>query len=353
MRYGLCTVADPISRPAPEKRESGFRRNEQTSTDGGTAEAAIQAHNQQLMDRTSSLLELPLVVLTEQRDHALRYLASAEQRADAARQQLVQEQDKFISFLMGEHEAKLSELRAECERLQHDVDTARSAAAAVQQEPSPATGAPSTSEIVALRQTLEAANNEVEETRAEALRLQEERDEAIRANDDLRVELMTELETARDETFQIETRLDEVNRLLEDARDQARDEAERFNEELAEVRGQLDERNEEVRRLRARLASHVTESNFSRPPPPLVNEELERAREESRQLRQQYIDTKRQLSRVTHELEALKGSPGQRRVQSADRSPAKKKFHPADAKGHERRRSTPLGFGESGDGNEP
>lgn len=281
MRYRLCTVADPISRQAEDKRESGFQRTGERGTDGGAPDATIQAHNQQLVERAGGLFELPLVVLTEQRDHALRRLANANERAGEQRRRLVAEQDKFIASLLTEHDAKLQAVRDECERLRAALGATLHARGSETALPALNTDHQdqASSRLEALQQALAAADAEVDETRADALRLQEERDDAIRATDDLRLDLLSQLEGARDEAFQLETRLDEATRLLEDTRDQARDETLGLREELLEVRRELvevrrelvevrrerDAGNEEVRRLRARLSSYVVESG--RPPP--------------------------------------------------------------------------------------
>lgn len=234
-------------------------------TDGGTLDTAIQAHNQQLIERAGGLFELPLVVLTEQRDRALRRLAHVKERALEQRRRLVAEQDEFITSLITEHEAKLQAVRDECERLRAALTATLHARRPETAEPALDTDAGAPSRLDSLEQALDAANAEIDETRADALRLQEERDEAIRANDDLRLELMNQLESARDEAFQLETRLDETERLLEDTKDEKRDETLRLTEELNELRREFTACTEEVRRLRARLSSYVVEP--SRPPP--------------------------------------------------------------------------------------
>jgi len=238
-------------------------------------EATIQAHNQRLYERAGSFFELPLVVLTEQRDEALQRLANADERAAEQRRHLVAEQDKFIGFLMTEHEARLRELRADCEQLRSELAATRSATARTTavdlewEETLPELDAVQIDEfefdqlqigelqVSELQRALDAANAEVDETRADALRLQEERDDAIRATDDVRLELMNELESARDEAFQLETRLDEAHRLLDDAHDQAQGEVQRLTEELADLRVEFDAQSEELRRLRARLVAQV------------------------------------------------------------------------------------------------
>jgi uncharacterized coiled-coil DUF342 family protein len=318
MRYGSMTVASSPLGKSAEKRESGFQRAGDDPALPMSADEHIQASNQELIDRAREMLKLPIVVLTEQRDNALRRLAGAERRSEARRLQLVAEQDKFISFLMSEQEQKVAELEHALQSTHQEALQKQSLARSiVSAGPLPSAAGADTQlveQIEALQQALDAATAEVEETRVDASRLQEERDEAIRAIDDAHIELMSEVESARDDCFQLETRLDEAQRLLEDARDQARDEADRFNEELSEARRELDERNEEVRRLRARVASHVTETMTSRPPPPPADKELERARSEAQRLRQQVIATKRDLARVTHELEAQKAAPRTARI---------------------------------------
>jgi uncharacterized coiled-coil DUF342 family protein len=121
--------------------------------------------------------------------------------------------------------------------------------------------------------------------------------------DDVRLVLQQEVDTARDEAFAIQTKLDEGNRLLEDARDQARDEAFRFTEELDELRREHDERLAEVRRLRERLAQLTDGARASLPPPPAAAAELDASRTDNQLLRKQLIDAKRELSRVSRELE--------------------------------------------------
>jgi uncharacterized membrane protein len=90
-----------------------------------------------------------------------------------------------------------------------------------------------------LFEQLEAANAEVEETRADAIRLQLERDEALRATDDLRLQLLSELETARDENIRVQAQLDDALRTIEDNRDQAREEQYRLIEELDALHQEL------------------------------------------------------------------------------------------------------------------
>jgi len=350
MRYVERAVSNSVSETQSDKRESGFQRSGELGAPHAASEALIRAHNQELSERTRDLLALPLVVLTEQRDAALRLLASAQERAEQERRQLIAEQDRFITFLMADHEGKLAELRQRLESTMGELerhkafmglDAAGGLAPDSGLEPS------AQQQLEALKQALDAASAEIEETRADATRLQEERDDAIRAIDDTRVELLGEVEAARDEAFRLETQLDELNRLLEDARDQARDEACRYNEELSDARRELDERNEEVRRLRARLASTSEDAKPSHAPPPATASELEKARLEAQQLRQQLIDTKREVLRLSRELELAKSTRanGPRSIALATNAhpsaPRTRRFDPAVPQEH---RATPVGF---------
>ncbi len=338
-------MATPISKQ-PEKRESGFQRAGEIGANGGTLEATIQAHNRELASRAADLLELPIVILTEQRDGALRLLEEFRQSVEAERLELVAEQDSFINLLMSDQEEKIGELRRQLEAARAARER-RSAQPALATEPSePVIAREASGELEALRQALDSATAEIEETRKDAVRLQEERDDAIRTIDDTRIELLGELEAARDEGFQLETRLDEAHRLLEDARDQAQDEAFRFNEELSELKRLLDERNDEVRRLRARLASHVTEKP-SVAPLPSASDELGKAREEARQLRQQLVAAKRELARPTPARPEHKSArpastrPSVAPAGSSANAPKMQHFDPAVAPN---RRVTPIGF---------
>jgi hypothetical protein len=265
---------------------------------------AIRRANAEFSERSANQLKLPVAVLIEQRDAALSALAEAQARAQEAREKLVLEQDSFITFLMGEHEQKQADLKAEFTEQVRSVQMER----AIRQSrelPAATVTAPTGSESNAgdeLKQLLEAAYAEIDDTRADASRLQDERDEAIRAVDDVKLEAYSEVEKARDEAFQIQTELDETHRLLEDARDASRDRTLEFAEELDQARRSLDERNEEVRRLRGRLSELTEEARHSRPPPPPASGDLLQAREEAQTLRRQLIEAKREMSRLAREL---------------------------------------------------
>src|SRR5690606_1927316 len=83
------------------------------ATASETARAMIAEHNRELLAKTGDLFALPISVLTKQRDQALSRLAGAEAVAEQQRQELVTEQDKFISYLMTDHEHMLAELKGE------------------------------------------------------------------------------------------------------------------------------------------------------------------------------------------------------------------------------------------------
>lgn len=90
-----------------------------------------------------------------------------------------------------------------------------------------------------LRSALDAASSEVEETRADAIRLQGERDDALCNADDLRSQILSAVAAARDDEAQVQSKLDEALRLLSDGRDQASDEQWRLIEELDALHEEL------------------------------------------------------------------------------------------------------------------
>ena len=301
-----------------QERESQVRVAPESASRDETTQAAnerIRSANLELQARTESALKLPLSVALEQRDAALRQVAEASQLAERSRKDLVEEQDRFIAFLMEDYDQTIQRLESELKQSKEDASRQRALAPADKPDKAPVGIADTDqtkelaeahAQIVGLQQSLESAYAEVDETRRDAARLQEERDEAIREVDDVRVELYAQIDLARDESIDIQTQLDEASRSLEDARDEARNEAYRLNEELDEVRRELDDRNDEVGRLRERLAELTEEARLSQPPPPAAALALDAARNEIKSLRKQLIDSKRELSRAKRELDLAK-----------------------------------------------
>jgi chromosome segregation ATPase len=280
---------------------------------GGTSvddlETRVRGANLEFLQRVNDALSLPMQVLIEQRDTAYRELADQGARSRTELERLTNEHERFVSFLMEEQLANLRHVRDQLDATRLELQRAKVLAAPQLQPMVRSLGTlspevldgeglvPSEQAFHALRTELEAAFAEVDETRGQAARLQEERDEAIRATDDVRLELQGEIEAARDETFEVQTRLDALVRQLDDARDEARDEAMRLTEEIDDLRRQLDERTEEVRRLRGRMDDSMDEVKHSRPPPPGASSELDSARREIKWLRQQLIELKRKMSK--------------------------------------------------------
>jgi hypothetical protein len=295
------------------ERDSGVRPSggipHAALAENSTADEAIRKANNELSTRTGDLLAHPVAVLIEQRDAALASLATLRASEKAARDALVIEQDSFITFLMGEQEQKTNEMRTELAEQARAFQLQLALAQSQQGAPlhaATSSGRPDTDTDAAtgeLKQLLEAAYAEIDDTRQDAVKLQEERDEAIRAVDDIKVELYSDVEKARDEAFQIQTELDNTNRMLEDARDASRDRNLEFAEELDQARRALDDRNDEVRRLRGRLSDLTAEARHSRPPPPPASGDLLEARQEAQTLRRQLIEAKREVSRLTRELQ--------------------------------------------------
>jgi hypothetical protein len=281
--------------------------------------AAIRAANQQLLDKTADRFALPIAVLIDQRDEALHQNEALRLHARGERAALLAEQDQFITFLMTDHEAKLVKLTEELKSAREALTRQRALEGTLDDSSALGDMTDGSLEIARLKDLLEAAYAEADETRADAARLQAELDEAVRAADDVRLAVQLDVDAARDDAFRIQTQLDETNRLLEDARDQARDEAFRFTEELDEARRTLDERVAEVRRLRERLSTLDAAPRNSLPPPvPAGSLDLDAARADNQLLRKQLIESKRELSRVSRELELS----GARRISRPTPNPA-------------------------------
>jgi chromosome segregation ATPase len=284
------------------------------ATEEGDGETAIRAANQELQRRAGSALDLPLTVLVEQRNRALREVQAARAEALRARKESIEEQDRFIAFLMADYERQVVELQRELERAREAQERRRllepvaSASNAAAGEREPFASGSLENQIASLQDQLQAAYSEVDDTRSDATRLQEERDDAIRETSDVRYECQKQVELARDEATQLQWQLDEAERRLEDASDQARDEAYALSEQIDEARRELDERTAEVRSLHARLAT-LDEEIQTRPPPSAAIE-LENARKEAQLLRKSLIEAKREASRVKNELESVRARAG-------------------------------------------
>ncbi len=309
----------PSRRGPPQVSGAG---SEDTSDDRATD--AIREANGELTAKTAHLLELPLKLLVEQRDRALREVEKIRETSEREQRAGVAEQDAFIAFLMDDHEKKLEELRTKIAAARERVVRMEALSPVVPEAPPAEGGAPDSAasrdteaRIQSLQRQLEDSYAEVDETRAEACRLQEELDDAIRSADDQRLEVYRDVEKARDESFELQLKLDETKRELDDARDDAREAQFRSSEELDSARRELDDRRDEVRRLRDRLGEI---DGHSRPAPPPVNVELDGARSEIQRLRRQLVEAKRELSFTTRELEKMHQRDA--RIRDAARSPS-------------------------------
>ncbi|HWA70871.1 MAG TPA: hypothetical protein VG937_00980 [Polyangiaceae bacterium] len=298
---------------AVSSRERGSGDRDAAALD---AESAIVAANEELQRRVGSAFDLPLTVLVEQRNRALRDAEGAREEAQALRRAAIEEQDRFIAFLMADYERQLTDLQRELGRAREGLERRRLL--------EPVGNAPSDLEaqVASLQEQLQSAYSEVDDTRADAARLQEERDEAIRETSDVRFECQKQVEAARDEAVQLQWQLDEAQRRLEDAGDQARDDAYALSEQIDEARRELDERNAEVRALHAQLT--LLDEEIQTRPPPGAALELDNARKEAQLLRKGLIEAKRESSRLKNELESLRARAGLTQP-------------PEDAGAHERR----------------
>jgi chromosome segregation ATPase len=321
---------DSSADPAPERR-SEVRAGElaEASELEKSTLSKVALANEELSNRADQHMAVPVAILVEQRDRAIAELERVRHEADRRQAEFTQEQDAFIAFLMVEHEQKVAEvtkqLRATYDRLKRLGALSEAAPSAFGQgsSPPPSSGHDvrgrlddAETRLILLNEQLREAYREVDEARAETQRIADERDDARKGLDDLRAEIHEHMLTVHYETADLHRQLDDAYRALENARDEARDDMHRLTEQLDAARRELDERREEVRRLRERArAQPGMDMRQSRPPPPPGSYDLETARDENHGLRKQLIDAKREISRVSRELQvvrrplALPGTP--------------------------------------------
>jgi hypothetical protein len=282
------------------------RRAAEESADAETRTiAAIRSKNREFQEKTDAQVALPIPLLTEQRDQALRQLEHLTTRARLERESLIAEQDAFIVSLTEDHQRDLAKL----EQKLGQARTALDRQAVLSGPPSSSLREPSSTDarlleaaerIDQLAAQLETAYREIDENLRENVRLQGERDDAARAVDELRIHLTQELDLARDEIIRLELEAEETNRLLDDTRDRAREEQCRVLEELETARRELDERREEVRQWLDRAEEKAPSTRL---PLPTQAGELERARGEAKIARKQLVEAKREAARLSRELE--------------------------------------------------
>jgi hypothetical protein len=189
-------------------------------------------------------------VLIEQRDRALRLLQQSHEDAHQRIEALVAAHDSVIASMVAYHQRELDALQARLDSAEHGGHERRPTTIPESSDlgiGSVIEGAPNAgSEADALerqqrelRSELAAANAEIEETRADAIRLQGERDDALGEADDVRLRILTEIGAGRDEAIQVQAQLDEALRMLDDSRDQAHEEQRRLIEELDALHQEL------------------------------------------------------------------------------------------------------------------
>ena len=179
--------------------------DETVSEGHARALAAIASLNQEFRLRTDSLMSVPLAVLVEQRDRAVLALGETELMLETQRAELQAEQDGFIASLMEDHQRDLAAL--EQQLAQAKLNLERQAVLAPVIHSPLATGGDSElrtsleraeEHIATLRQQLENAYREVDESRSDGWRLQEIGGEGTLRYADRVVEKCFEVEIAFD-----------------------------------------------------------------------------------------------------------------------------------------------------------
>ncbi len=287
---------------------TGRRATDESADADARALEAIRAKNREFQQKTEGQLALAVALLTEQRDQALRQLEHQITRVRLERESLIAEQDAFIVSLTEDHQRDLAKLEQQLAQARTALDRQ----AVLSAPPSSSLREPSSTDarlleaaerIDQLASQLENAFRELDETLKENVRLQGERDDAVQATEELRIDLTHALDLARDEITRLELEAAETNRLLDDTRDRAREDQCRVLEELEAAKRELDERHEELRQLRDGGAEGKPPSTRIGLPLPTQASELERARGEAKIARKQLVEAKREVSRLTRELE--------------------------------------------------
>jgi hypothetical protein len=235
-----------MSATAESRFKSGFRYTGDTASREQEGSPGIGSGGQ-----------LATSVLIEQRDRALRLLEQSHEDAHQRIEALVAVHKGLIASMVAYHQRELDALQAQLGSAEHGGHERRrtivpeSPDRGIQRviEGAPEAGSePETLERQnrVLRSELGAANAEIEETRADAIRLQGERDDALGAADDVRLRILSEIGAARDEAIQVQAQLDEALRMLDDGRDHALEEQRRLIEELDVLQQELAARRQKL-----------------------------------------------------------------------------------------------------------
>ena len=235
--------------------DSGFRSSTPGTTGAATRNQASSTTGDTGQDRSEGAVhpsESTTSVPDPHRGQALELLQYSHQEVHRLVAALKAEHDELVASMLAHHQSELDRLQTE----QDGPETLRDGQAAI--IPAlPTRGLESAGRVVAdapgagsgleaverdgcdLRSELDAANAEIEATRADALRLQGERDDALGEADDARFRTFSEADVARDDAIRIQAELDEALRMIDDGRDLASQEQWRLIEELDVVHQEL------------------------------------------------------------------------------------------------------------------
>lgn len=205
-----------------------------------TPEEAIREANRQFEEAVGRSLELPIEVLIQQRDQALTFQVDSSQALHKV--------SRALTTVREESARQCATLRRQLQLAWEELERLRRASTEDQ-------GATPSAEVEGLRRALADAQREVDETRAEAARLQDERDEAIRETDDVRFDLYSQIEAARDENIELQSQIDELQQLLEEARSDAAANIAHLEADLEDARQQLQWQEIEMAELKTRLSA--------------------------------------------------------------------------------------------------
>lgn len=222
---------------ASQNRNTNGHAQPQLATPTNVGDAILQA-NAELDQSTAPHLTAALALAIGQRD---RFIAQLWQEREAWQQEFARQLAAFGAQAQ-ERETAMHQVVQQLQAAQREISYLREAAAHSAKTPveeAVANLAIDTGEPTQLQVALEAAWQDVQDTRARLAALEQERDNAVKEVDELRVELYGKLEAAQDEVIVAEGRLGDAQRAFDEAKEAWESEQARLRAEAEEAKQAL------------------------------------------------------------------------------------------------------------------
>jgi hypothetical protein len=248
-RLSLSDFVEAETSPAVP-RPSGFHPVGASASQ--TVAQALRVANTEFEERVGDRLELPLGILLNQRDRALRDLGEMHSQIEQQRLAFIAEHEQRVAQLMESHRFEVAQLRyafaaQQAEAAQQQAATLQSALEAPTPEAPRVEEASEVSGFSALQALVIQLKSELEEVSGDLKRTQSERAEELTAQAELRREFLAEIQAlkqeaqaARNEALDLQTRLDNAERALNDEKEHGEHEAAGLRERIDELHIKLD-----------------------------------------------------------------------------------------------------------------